>query len=92
MGVIGQAIGTYGGAALGEYIGKKFKAGEAGKNIGRVIGSELGALTPYKMGGKVKRTGPALLHKNEFVLPASVKPTKAQKMKVAKLNKKRTFI
>jgi len=89
MGVIGQAIGSYGGATLGEYIGKKFKAGETGKNIGRVIGSELGALSAYKKGGKVKKTGPALLHKNEFVLPASVKPTKAQKMAVAKLHKKK---
>jgi len=91
MGVIGQTVGSYGGAALGEFLAKKVggvKYADAGKNIGRVVGSELGSLTPFKHGGKVMKTGPALVHKNEFVLPASVKPTKAQKMAVAKLHKK----
>ena len=45
-----------------------------------------------KKGGAVKTHGKASamvrLHKNEYVLPASVKPTKAQKAKVAKLHKK----
>jgi len=94
MGIIGQTIGTYGGSALGEFLGKKVGAGEAGKNIGKVVGSEvLGSLIPFKKGGKVP--GPkgkpvkALVHGGEYVLPAGVKPTKAQKMAVAKLHKKK---
>jgi len=73
MGVIGTAIGTYGGAGLGEFIGKKYGGSigqEAGKNIGRVAGGALGSLLPFRAGGKVKKTGPALLHKGEIVVPA----------------------
>ena len=73
MGVIGTAIGTYGGAGLGEFIGKKYGGSigqEAGKNIGRVAGGALGSLLPFRAGGKVKKTGPALLHKGEIVVTA----------------------
>jgi hypothetical protein len=45
-------------------------------------------MLPFKKGGRVKKTGPALVHKGEFVLPASVKPTKSQLAKVAKLHMK----
>jgi hypothetical protein len=45
------------------------------------------AFTGYKTGGKVKKTSLALVHKNEYILPANAKPTKAQKAIVAK-NKK----
>ena len=51
-----------------------------------------GAMLPFKKGGRVK--GPkgkavkAIVHGGEYVLPASVKPTKAQKAAVAKLHKK----
>ena len=80
MGVIGTAIGTYGGAGLGEFLGKSLDkkigsgniAQEAGKNIGRVVGGAAGALLPlpFAKGGKVKKTGPALLHKGELIIPA----------------------
>lgn len=91
MGLLGSQIGGYAGAGLGEAIGKKFGGSigqEAGKNIGRAIGTAAGAAIPYlKEGGAVKKTGPAYLHRNEFVLPASIKPTKSQKAAVAKLHK-----
>ncbi len=41
----------------------------------------------FKKGGRVKKTGKAILHKGEFVLPVGVKPTKAQMKKVAKKRK-----
>ena len=97
MGVIGEQIGQYGLGTLGEMVGKKYggSAGaSAGKKIGSVIGGVAGgALIPFKRGGKVP--GPvgkpvkALVHGGEYVLPAGVKPTKAQKMAVAKLHKKK---
>ena len=40
-----------------------------------------------KLGGKIHKTGPHLMHKNEFVLPAGVKPTAAQR-KAVKQGKK----
>ena len=84
MGFFGSLGGQLLGSGLGQLVG-----GQKGRDVGQSIGKIAGeALIPFKKGGKVKRTGPALLHKNEFVLPASVKPTKAQKMAVAKLQKK----
>jgi outer membrane lipoprotein SlyB len=91
MGVIGGAIGSEGGSALGGLLGKRLggRAGaSAGKNIGRVAGGVMGGILPFKTGGKVKKTGLALVHKNEFVLPANAKPTKAQRAVVAKNKKK----
>lgn len=41
-------------------------------------------LTKMEKGGAVKKTGAVIVHKNEFVLPAGVKPTKAQRKAVAK--------
>jgi hypothetical protein len=43
----------------------------------------------FKKGGKVKKTGPIMAHKGEYVLPASVKPTKKQVSKVSKLRKRK---
>lgn len=51
---------------------------------GEALGSALGGLSGFKNGGRVKRTGKALVHKGEYVLPVGVAPTKAQKAKVAK--------
>jgi hypothetical protein len=51
---------------------------------GGQIGSFLGGLSGFKTGGKVTRTGKAIVHKGEYVLPANAKPTKAQKAIVAK--------
>ena len=91
MGLLGSQIGGYAGAGLGEAIGKKFGGSigqEAGKNIGRVVGTAAGAAIPYfKTGGSVKKTGMAMVHKNEYILPSGIKPTKAQKAAVAKLKK-----
>ena len=78
MGLLGSQIGGYGLSAAGEYAGraidKKLGGGniaqEAGKNIGRVVGTAAGALLPFRTGRKVKKTGPALLHKGEIVIPA----------------------
>jgi hypothetical protein len=46
-------------------------------------------LPEFKKGGKVKKTGPIMAHKGEYVLPASVKPTKKQMSKVSKLRKRK---
>lgn len=88
MGGLGAIFGRGAGKVLGSGLGKLI-GGKAGKKLGSALGAEAGTLagatlTPYKLGGKVPKTGPALLHKNEFVLPAGVKPTAAQKKAVAK--------
>jgi hypothetical protein len=84
--MIGKSLGKVAGGIAGGLVG-----GKAGRKIGSQLGGQLGgtagALTPYKKGGKVPKTGPALLHKGEFVLPAHVKPTKAQKSAVAKAHR-----
>lgn len=80
-------IGAELGGTLGGALGQKF-GGSAGGEIGRVLGKVGGGLIPwFKKGGKVTKTGPAMVHKGEYVLPANVKPTKAQKAAVAKLKK-----
>lgn len=71
--ILGRALGSIGSALL------PIKGIDGGE-----VGGALGSLAPFKKGGRVKRTGPALLHKNEWVLPANVPPTKAQKAKIAK--------
>ena len=53
------------------------------------VGLAGAAFPMFKKGGKVNKTGLAILHKNEYVLPAGVKPTKAQKAKVAKKKAKK---
>jgi hypothetical protein len=79
MGLFG-GLGKLFGSGLGQLI-----AGKKGAAIGSEIGGGLGDLVPgFQTGGPVKRTGKALLHKNEFVLPANAKPTKAQRAIVAK--------
>ena len=84
MGFIASQIGGIGGQALGQKYG-----GNVGGEIGKIAGTALGMAFPYfKKGGKVKKTGLAMVHKNEYVLPSSVKPTKAQKDAVAKLHRK----
>ena len=46
-------------------------------------------LLKLETGGKVKKTQMAMVHKNEYMLPASVKPTPAQVKKVNALKKKK---
>ena len=84
MGIFGRIIGSGLGQAGGQYFG-----GDKGRDVGGTVGGALGSLLPFKKGGRVKRTGPALVHKGEYVLPKGVKPTKAQKDKVAMLHKKK---
>jgi hypothetical protein len=81
MGFWGKILGNVAGG-----IGSKvFKLD--GVNGGE-IGSQIGGLMPFKTGGAVgPRNRACLLHKNEYVLPANAKPTKAQKAIVAR-NKK----
>lgn len=92
---IGKSLGGIAGGALGGIAGGLI-GGKKGRKIGSKIGGDLGkmgggiagaGLTAFKNGGKVKKTGIALVHKDEFVLPKSVKPTVAQKKAVAKLHK-----
>ena len=90
MGIIGEQIGQYGLGTLGEMVGKKYggSAGaSAGKKIGSVIGGVAGgALIPFRTGGKVKKTGPALLHKGEIVIPAKYAKEVSKSLK-AKIKK-----
>ena len=84
MGFFGNLLGEIGGGLVGGLVG-----GDKGKAIGSNIGGELGHLVPFKKGGAVgKRNVKALLHAGEYVLPAGVKPTKAQKKAVADKKKK----
>lgn len=72
-GLLGQGLGALGGGFLG---------GQKGQQAGQQIGGVLGNLLPFKKGGKVP--GPkgkprvVLAHGGETILPADVKPTKAQ--------------
>lgn len=73
---------------LGEYYGKKYGS-ELGSKFGAWAGGHLGALAGrhlvrFKCGGRVRRTGPAILHKGEFVLPRGINPTRKQKQKMKK--------
>ena len=73
------------GSFLGKAIGSLGSALIPVKGIdGGAVGEALGGLAPFKTGGKIKRTGPILAHKNEYILPANAKPTKAQRAVVAK--------
>lgn len=54
-----------------------------------LLASLLPALLKLETGGKVKKTQMAMVHKNEYMLPASVKPTPAQVKKVNALKKKK---
>ena len=77
MGLLGSAIGKLAGGIIGKKLGNQ-KAGEE-------IGGAVGTVAPgFKTGGAVKRTGKALVHKGEYVLPKGVKPTAAQRKAVAK--------
>lgn len=84
MGLLGSQLGSALGGALGQKYG-----GNTGREIGSTLGKIGGAALPwFKKGGAVKKTGKAIVHKGEYVLPVGVKPTKAQKAAVAKKHKK----
>ena len=90
MGFIGEKLGSFLGSKLGGLAGGALggftgTGADEGSRIGGTLGGNLlGKLIPFKKGGRVKRTGPILAHKGEFVLPAGVKPTKQQMSKVMK--------
>lgn len=96
MGVVGNLLGNLLGGAVGSLAGDVFGGvtgigGKEGGQIGKDIGGQLlGSLIPFRKGGRVKRTTPALLHKGEYVLPAGVKPTKAQIQKVSAKKARKT--
>lgn len=82
-------------ANLGSAIGE-ITFGKKGERKGKKIGKYVDAVAPFiplamvfKTGGRVPKTGIGKLHKNEFVLPSNVPPTKEQIKKVNKLNEKR---
>ena len=89
MGVLGQKLGRLFGSKIGALAGKKLgkytgvHAGRGGQTGGNV-GEELGKLLPFKKGGRVKKTGPILAHKGEFILPKGIAPTKKQRGMVRK--------
>jgi hypothetical protein len=93
MGFIGRQIGSLLGSKIGGLAGGAFggitgTGADEGSRIGETIGGNLlEKLIPFKKGGRVKKTGPILAHKGEFVLPAGVKPTKQQLKKVMKKKK-----
>lgn len=62
-------IGAVLGGAAGQAIGQKY-GGSTGATAGKAIGTGLGTLFPYfKKGGIVQKTGPAVVHKGELVVP-----------------------
>lgn len=80
----GGHLGRFFGRHLGKYTGIKEREGG---EIGNRVGSSVASLMGYKKGGLVKKTGKALVHKGEFVLPKGVKPTKGQRRAVSKRRK-----
>ena len=73
MGLIGAKLGSVAGGGLGQAIGQKYGGslgGKVGGELGNIAGGALGAMLPFEKGGRVKKTGPALLHKGEIVVPA----------------------
>lgn len=84
---LGRSIGNFAGSKLGQFTGINDK--EGGQIGGDIGGDILDMLIPFKKGGRVKRTGPILAHKGEYVLPKGVKPTKKQLKAVTKKHKKR---
>jgi hypothetical protein len=96
MGFFGQKLGSFLGSKLGSLAGGAFggftgTGADEGERIGGTIGGNLlGKLIPFKKGGRVKKTGPILAHKGEFVLPAGVRPTKQQLSRVMKKRSKKS--
>lgn len=75
--------GTFGSQKTMNAIGKMQQANKAKSGSNLFKGQLTGKLPAYKKGGKVKKTGPALVHKGEVVVP---------KNKVKKLKKAKTGI
>jgi len=92
---LGGAIGKELGSGLGGLLGGK-KGASAGGAIGGELGKIGGELAPgllaFKNGGRVPgkkgRPRKAIVHGGEYILPAGVAPTMAQKKKIASLRAK----
>lgn len=94
MGILGETLGGVLGGMIGKHAGRRFGGytgvGEqGGQDLGTKLGQHFGRMTRYKKGGRVKRTGKAIVHKGEYVLPKGVKPTKTQMKKVAAKKKRK---
>ena len=75
MVLIGAALGSAAGSMGGRALAKKYLGNDyanEGATIGGLLGGAAGALTPFKNGGLVKKTGKAYLHKGELVIPANM--------------------
>jgi hypothetical protein len=87
MGAIGKAVGKFVGGFVGRegsnaLLGRKHR--KCGGELGEAAGEKLGELSPFKKGGRVRKTGKAVVHKGEYILPRGVAPTARQKRMVAK--------
>lgn len=87
MGMFGK-LGKLAARGVAKKIGLPKAAVREIGNIGQAVADTV-PVPAYKTGGKVKKTTMAKVHKGEYVLPVGVKPTKAQKAKVAKLKAKK---
>jgi hypothetical protein len=92
--MFGSALGRLLGGEGGKFIGKALGNADLGKNIGETVGGFGGGLLGFKKGGRVKgkrgKAVPIMAHAGEYVLPTSVKPTKAQVKAVNALHKPKT--
>ena len=88
--MFGASLGKLLGGEAGKKLGKLLGNESVGQGIGEAVGGFGGGLLPFKKGGRVKgkrgKPVPILAHGGEFVLPTSVKPTKAQVKAVNKLH------
>jgi len=88
--LLGKALGGLAGKSIGKLAGNE----DLGRGIGEGIGGFAGGLTGFKKGGRVKgvrgRPVPIMAHAGEYILPTSVKPTKAQVKAVNALHKPKT--
>ena len=73
--IMGPVSGFFAGQA-GKAIGGK---GIKGDVLGGLFGAAGSLLPWYETGGKVTHTGPAMVHKSEYILPANAKPTSLPK-------------
>ena len=89
--MFGANLGRLLGGEAGKYIGKMAGNEDIGRSIGEGFGGFAGGLTGFKKGGRVKgvkgRPVPIMAHAGEYVLPTSIKPTKAQVKAVNALHK-----
>ena len=81
------------GGAVGREVGRFFGGlghhkDEASRERAREHGGKVGqGILGFKKGGRVKKTGKALVHKKEFIVKSGIKVSKSQKMKVQKRKK-----